>query len=239
MTENLSYDSRNAEIDAAVLRCINAYKQTSLNEDQNLDAIMALIGTKSTDLSIAVKRIKTKSELEEEDNKRDNSYRGFYYQVLGNTYNSDETARMAAIAIMRVLNHYGLNIINEGYGSQSSSIKSVIKDLNSDEMQAHMATLPGVSQAFTAVQESQDRFETLFLAYETDKAAESSYANASSIKKEVLKLINKQLAGYLRAMNMIDGAKYGDFCRVLDQIIADNNEIVTRRTKKEESTTEE
>ncbi|MCT4588908.1 MAG: DUF6261 family protein [Carboxylicivirga sp.] len=239
MKENLFYESRNAEVDAAVLRCINAYKQTSLSEDVNLDAIMAIIITKSKALSAAVKRIKTKSQLEGADNTRDNTYRGFYYLVLGYTYQTDSAIRKAAIAIMSVLNHYGLNIINESYGMQSSSVKSAINDLSTEEMQANLALIAGASQALTVVQESQDRFETLFLAYETDKATESSYANASSLKRDLLKLINKQLAGYLRAMNMIDTEKYGAFCAVLDQIIADSNEIVARRAKKEEPSIEE
>jgi hypothetical protein len=40
-------------------------------------------------------------------------------------------------------------------------------------------------------------------------------------------------------MNMIDTEKYGAFCAVLDQIIADSNEIVARRAKKEEPSIEE
>ena len=186
MIEKLLYPSRITEVDSTALHCINAYKQSNLDTDANLNIIMTLLGTKSTSLTEAVKRIKTKSQLEEEDNKRDDKHLSFYYLVKGNTHHPSNEIGTAAKAIMKVLDHYSLNMIREGYSTESSLLNSAIKDLSQPDIQAHMALLSGASEAFTALQEAQQRFATLFLAYETDKATESSYANASTIKKEVV-----------------------------------------------------
>ncbi len=59
--------------------------------------------------------------------------------------------------------------------------------------------------------------------------------NATTIKKEVVNIINNNLVVYLRAMEQVDEPTYGNFARTIAQIIANNNEVVKKRRKKPEA----
>jgi hypothetical protein len=95
-----------------------------------------------------------------------------------------------------------------------------------------IAAMPGCAEQVAALQTSQDDFETARITHEEEKAGEITEKNATTLKKEVVKMINDKLVVYLRAMMQADDATYGDFGRTVGQIIADNNEVVKRRRNK-------
>ncbi|MCG6185901.1 hypothetical protein [Maribellus maritimus] len=47
-------------------------------------------------------------------------------------------------------------------------------------------------------------------------------------------MLNGKIVVYLRAMEIVDEATYGALARTIAEIIADNNETVKKRGKKEE-----
>ena len=82
--------------------------------------------------------------------------------------------------------------------------------------------------------EDRDRhpnFDTTFIDHKEDKASEGTYRNASTLKREVIKIINNQLIGYLNTLQQIDEENFGEFARQVDQLITDNNQIVKQRLK--------
>ena len=93
--------------------------------------------------------------------------------------------------------------------------------------------LPGGAEILAALQTAQSEFDTARVAYETERAREGNEANATEIKKEVLTLINDKLVLYLRGMEAVDEAAYGEFARTVATIIADNNVVVKKRFAKE------
>lgn len=97
-----------------------------------------------------------------------------------------------------------------------------------------IALLPGCADVITALQTTQNDFEAARIVYEQEKAEESTQANASEVKAEVLAMINDKIVIYLRAMEVVDEPAYGAFARTVATIIADNNEVVKKRRKKEE-----
>ena len=60
------------------------------------------------------------------------------------------------------------------------------------------------------------------------------HANATALKKDVIEIINDKIVIYLRAMEIVVPDTYGNFARTIAQIIADNNEVVKKRRKKDE-----
>jgi len=98
--------------------------------------------------------------------------------------------------------------------------------------------LPGCTEVIAALQSAQNNFETARIAYEQEKAQESTEASATKIKAEVLATINEKMVIYLRAMELVDEPNYGALTRTIAEIIADNNQAVKKRSKKPETITE-
>ena len=84
---------------------------------------------------------------------------------------------------------------------------------------------------------AQTDFEQAHIAFESSKADQSAYNNATEMKKTVTNIVNKRLAVYLNAMVLVDPEKYDGFVRRVAQIIADNNQRVKNRRKKPEPPT--
>lgn len=234
MIEKVISYSRTTEVDAIGRQLLAAYADSSLDSDQNLADIMHRIEGHSTKLNGAIRRIKSESELEEKDELRDKAVRGLYYLLQGYTHHPDVVINNAAQKMMDVFEHYGLRIIKESYATESSLIHSLLKDLVKPANVEVIAQLSGAADCISAIQTAQQGFETCHLDYEQDKAEEGTYANASTLKRELVKQVNNQLVVYLKAMSLVNEPTYGDFTRVVAQIIGDSNEIVRKRSKKVE-----
>ena len=229
MIEKISFNSRITEVNSIAMRMLYAYKDSLIHEDQHLDAIMNDAGLLSAKLGVAINRIKSQLQLEEKDEQCEQAVYDLYCLLKGFTHHPIPELQQAAVAILEVFDHYGLSNLKESYDIQSSLIHSLLDDLAKPEMQAHLELLSGAVECMKAIRLKLQDFETFRLAFESDKIEESTYANASSIKKELIKLINKQLLVYLKAMSIVNNNAYCEFTRVVTQIIIDNNSNVRRR----------
>ena len=234
MIEKLKTTSRTTEVDDASVRMIGAYKKTSLNSDAHLAGIFTALESETSLLSAAIKRMKAESVLEEKDAVRDDRFRALYYLVQGLVYHPEPAIKDAAGRVSKVFDHYGLSVTGESYATESSLISSLLADLAKPNLQPDIAALTGCAELITSLQTAQDEFEATRLEYEEEKAQEGTQSNATELKKKVLVIINDQLVVYLKAMLMVDAETYGGLGRTIAEIIADNNEVVKRRTKKVE-----
>lgn len=53
--------------------------------------------------------------------------------------------------LKKVFDNYTLSVTRENYESKSFLVESLLADLNTAALQAHITALPGVSEAITAV----------------------------------------------------------------------------------------
>lgn len=234
MIEKLSSVSRVTEVDAASMRMIGAYKTTGLSTDPHLGAMFASLESQSAALTSAIKRSKAESELELKDEVRDRQVRALFYLVQGYLHHPDATIKAAAQTVDNIFEKYGLSITGESYASESSLIASLLGDLSKQKTTDAIALLPGCADVIIVLQNAQTEFETARIAYEQEKAEESTLLNATKIKAGVLGIINEKIVVYLRAMELVDEPVYGAFARTIAMIIADNNEVVKKRKKQAE-----
>ncbi|MCK3685070.1 DUF6261 family protein [Maribellus sp. YY47] len=234
MIEKLLSVSRVTEVDAASMRMIGAYKNTSLNTDLHLSAMFTALETSSALLTAAINRSKAESDLEVKDEARDQQVRALYYLIQGYLHHPDAAIKAAAQTVNAVFEKYGVAITGESYATESSLIASLLIDLSKQKQQDAIALLPGCADVLSALQTTDDEFEAARIVYEQEKAQESTQLNATKIKAEVLALINEKIVVYLRAMEIVDEPAYGAFARTVAVIIAENNEVVKKRGKKEE-----
>lgn len=233
MIEKLIAKSRVTEVDAASMRIIGAYKTTGLNTDPHLAGMFDALEPKSAMLTAAINRSKAESDLETKDEIRDEQVRALYYLITGFLHHPNADIRTAAQKVDKVFEKYGVRITGESYATESSLITSMLEDLLKQNLVDAIALLSGCAEIIAALQTAQTNFETARISYEQEKAEESTKQNATAIKKEVLTLINDKIVVYMRAMEIVDEESYGSFARTIAEIIADNNEVVKKRSKKE------
>ena len=238
MIDKLMTASRITEVDAVSMHMLGAYQTTNLSSDPHLSAMFTELESLSAALTAAINRSKTESDLEEKDEARDTQIRALYYLVMGFLHHPDAAIQQAAQTVYKVFEKYGLRIIGESYASESSLIASLLVDLAKQKIQDAIALLPGCADVITALQTAQQAFEATRIAYEQEKAQENTQASATKLKPGLFALINEKIVVYMRAMEIVDMETYGTFARTIATIIAENNEAVKKRRRKEESAVE-
>ncbi|MGD8782604.1 MAG: DUF6261 family protein [Ignavibacteria bacterium] len=230
--------SKTTEIDTVSGRIIAEYEKSDWSADTHLTGIFDKLKPASEELTKAINRIKAESELEEKDELRDIKIRAIYYLILGLLHHPDETVSTAAQKVDDVFEHYGVDITEESYATESSLVESLLEDLEDTDLQTAIEAVPVLSQAIDGLKTAQAAFEEAKVIYEEEKAEERTEENATTIKKEAASIINEQLVTYLRAMIQVDETTYGEFTRIVAGIIEDNNTAVKKR-RKGSSTAEE
>lgn len=231
MIEKLIAKSRVTEVNDAATRSSGAFKEAGIT-DVYLTTNFASLDAANLTLSLAIKRSKAESDLEEKDEVRDNQVRALYYLLNGFLYHPTKEIRDAAQLLMGLFNNYGLAMIGESYATESSLIGSLLLDLTKPKYAGAIAALSGCADLIAQLQTAEDDFEQARITYETEKAKEGMVSNATIVKKEVLTLLNDKIVVYLRAMEQVNPATYGVFVATVAQIIADTNEQVKKRQQK-------
>ncbi len=234
MIEKVIAHSRTVEVDATLSKILASYHWSALTDDTYLSGIIFELKVMSAKLSESIKRIQYESDLEEKDHIRNEAVRGLYYLVLGSTYFPEGSIKKAAQKVIEVLNNYVLHLDSDSYDIESSLLISMISELDSPVLQKEIALLSGVSEMIGAIKSAQNEFEISVLNYELNKKKNNALENATTLKRQLIRLINNKLIVYLNAMAIVDIATYGDILRVISHIIAGNNDRVKRRLKMQE-----
>jgi hypothetical protein len=233
MIDKLIAKSRVTEVNDVATRMSGAFKNSGLT-DAYLVSTFASLDAGNTKLTLAIKRSKAESDLEEKDEVRDDKVRSFYYLVQGFSHHPTQNIKEAANLLMNLFDNYGLAMVGESYSTESSLVNSLLLDLAKPKFQESIALLSGCAELIAELQVAQNNFEQARITYEAEKAKEGMVDNATIVKKEVLTILNDKIVVYLRAMEQVDPVTYGVFTSTCAQIIADNNEQVKKRGKKPE-----
>ncbi|MBU1117161.1 MAG: hypothetical protein KKE09_18720 [Bacteroidetes bacterium] len=222
---------KTTEVNSVTTGIIAEYSKNDWSSDAHLTSIFEELQPLNGQLTSAINRIKAESNLEEKDELRDSKVRAVNYLTMGFVHHPDSTISNAAKIISAVFEHYGMDIVNESYAIESSLIDSLLVEFAKEDLQASIVLLPGLSQVIDELSAAEAAFEEAQLTFQTEKADDGNKKSATEIKKEVLVIINEKLVVYLRAMVMVDEAKYGTFVGVVAQIIDDMNVIIKKRNK--------
>ena len=231
MIDKLIAKSRVTEVNDVATRSSGAFTNSGIT-DPYLGTSFAILDTTNLKLSLAIKRTKAESDLEEKDEVRDDKVRAVNYLINGFLYHPTKKIKEAAQSLIVVFNKYGLAMIGESYTTESSLINSLLLDFAKPEYADAIATLSGCADLIAQLQTAQTDFETVRIAYETEKAKEGMVENATKVKSEVLAILNDKIVIYLRAMEQVNPETFGVFTSTIAQIIADTNEQVKKRKQK-------
>lgn len=210
------------------------FKNTaSLQDDAFLQKTFNIIENQGNAITEAVKRDGVYSRLDELDAERDKAIKTLGKLLDGYRHIPIESLKLHGEKLYAIFSKYGLKMTEENYSSQSNLIDSLLQDYAADSVSASIAALSGVQEAIDSVRTSQNNFATIRAEYEALLATKKNLASATSLRKPLLDVINKQLIPYLVAMNLADKAKYGKFSANASEIIESINEVVKARAKKQ------
>lgn len=88
-----------------------------------------------------------------------------------------------------------------------------------------------MEQSIAELRTAQELFNQQRLEYEKAQASQSSQEKATTLKKSVVSLINKELLQYLGTMKMVNPTQYTAFADEVAEAINTTNEVVKRRAK--------
>jgi hypothetical protein len=236
MIEKLITSSRTAEVDTVSMKTSGAFAKTPLNDDPNLVEINTDLVAVTQKLTAAIKRSRTESVLDEKDEVRDIRVRAVYYLLFGLLHHPEPEISAAAQVVLDQFDKYGLAMTKESYEVETSHISSMLNDFAKPEVQAAIALLTGVAQLIAELDAAETDFEQTSITYDEEKAEEGTLESASTLKKEVVNIINEKLVVYLNAMAMVNADKYGEFARTVARIMEDNNRGVKKRRNKKSDT---
>ncbi len=221
--------SRITEVDTTTKSIYSAFQKSGLTEDHHLAKMMKELHELSLIMTGAIGAVETESTLDESDALRDEDIRSLFYFVKGQCSHPSKQIKASAQVVWGLLDSFGISIVSEGYAIQTSLESSLLQKLTEPSMVAHIAKVPGVDTLIQAVQSSNNNFAERELIYKKAKAASSVTVTATEIKKDILPLINNKLVVYLRAMAVVEEETFGEFTRVVGQLIDDTNRNVRNR----------
>ena len=231
MIENLMLKSRTTEVADTATLLGQVYENRNI-EDLHLEGVMGNLGEANDQLLKVVNRDKAESNLAGLDEICDNKIQAFYYLLQGALHHPTGEVSSAAQRLQSIFDNYGVKMIHENYGSESAMIRSILRDYSAPELAPALSAVSGSSAVLAQLTEAHAEFEQARIAWESSKAEEGIYENASKMKKPVVDIINKRLVLYLNAMLQVDPEKYEVFVRQVAQIIADTNQRVNNRSQK-------
>lgn len=231
--KKLNTNARVTEAGDVGNQLVSFYKKSpEVKDESHLAKIFSEIEKRTNALTEAVNKGTINSKLEDADAKRDKEIR-----VLGKLLDAykvfpNEEIRANGEKLALIFDRYGLKIINESYINESNLIDALLLDLKSEDLKTAITSLAGVQDAITAITTAQEDFKKNQADYQSAKTQNNSTDSASTLRKPLLDLINKELVPYLTALQMANKEKYTPFVLGIEAILDDANKSIKGRTTK-------
>ncbi|MFV0553611.1 MAG: DUF6261 family protein [Mangrovibacterium sp.] len=225
-------NSSNGEVDATGNAMVMALKKKDWTGIPVMETLVGSLEELRTQLNEAIKRGVKESELDEKDQARDGALSAFYYLIKGFSMTENDSLSVAQ-QVLDKLDHYGLTKTTQAnYANESAYINSLITDLETEPLKSSLNVMIYATTSLQKLKDAQADFEQTYDEYMEAMAELGSLKSATTLKKELVKVINQDLVSYLNLMTKMDAATYGEISIKVGEIINDNNERVNRRRKK-------
>jgi len=229
--EKVQFNTRNAEAGALCSKMSEAIDQSGLSDPFLMD-LNKQIKTANQNLVSGINKDKAESDLEEQDERRDATYRSILYLTKGYVHHPDKQVSQAANAVEEVIDKYGFELTNATYAAQSTLLDSFVEDMNRPEVLSSVEKLKGFKSLSEQLSTDISNFKLAERELLNARKQEQKSSNATAAKKEVLQLVNTKLVVYLRAMVQVNAPVYQDLVAELMLLISTSNRLVkSRRTR--------
>lgn len=214
---------------AGVADTINSELRQSSLDDAHISAIQAEMEPLYTNLVTAINKDQAESDLDKYDTSRDEVYRSLLHLCKGYLYHPDAQVSKAAAKVDAVTDKYGFELTNQGYSAESALLDSLMADMALPEIAPSVEVLPGVKELKAQLLTEQDKFKAAEAVWLKARSEQKLSESATSVKHELLTVINDKLVIYLRAMSMINPEPYRALSSKLSLLIDQVNTVIKRR----------
>lgn len=214
---------------AGVAATVNSELSKSSVDDAHLGAIQVDIESLSAQLVKSIKKDQAESDLDKYDASRDGVYRSLLHLCKGYLHHPDARVSAAAVTVEAVADKYGFELVSLGYTAESALLDSFLADMALPEIASSVELLPGVSELKQQLLTEQAKFQTAEAVWLEARSEQSLIKNATSVKLELLTVINDKLVVYLRAMSMVNPDPYRSLISKVSLIIDQINATIKRR----------
>ena len=233
-TKLLSTCSSNEAFDSST-NCLSVLAQKDFSADLNLTSISAKIKGKSDILfdSIGIeKKSEFTGEISDLDHNFDDSLICFKKFVDANMNLSDADKVEKANKVWAKIQAKNQFMYKLGYEEQMTQALSLFSELDTEEYQNRMTALFGVSESYALLKTAHTNLQTVYRKGQEVKALKENATPSSTVKKEVMELINNKLIPYLYIMSDTQPEVYGEtYTKIIHYIELVNTKIRTRRSR--------
>jgi len=218
------------EIDALGYKLISLYGDSAdVKEDAYLQKMFDGLNATVESVTEAINRDKVECGLSELDHVRNVAIHELARALSGYAAVPVDGWRQPAACLKRIFDKYGLRIVRERFCEKSSSIKSLLMDLDTEQSRADIVLLPGVGECVRRLRDAEDCFLKKSIENGECRCSRRMRKTATALKHELLDVINRQLVPYLNTMVMVNPQVYGTFASKVGGLIDDLNAAIARR----------
>lgn len=202
---------RITELDTLATTIVRLYQAAAAEsetfaKDSHLTPLMAKVKELSESLTLAIKRDRAESSLDEADVVRDEVFGDLFNVITGYASFPFPEKRAAGKRLLLIFQKYGIGVIRKPYSEESSLIESMLGDFSAESAKADIALLPGIAELLSSLRSAQDSFHATSDAYTAAKLEMGD--SATAIKKELLGILNGKLRSLLSAIEQPDFADF-------------------------------
>jgi len=223
---------RNSELDGLSDSIIRNFRadEKAMN-DAFLESSIKELESLSSEITSAILKSKTLSNLDTADNVRDDAI-----WTLGKLLSAYAVFPIAAkkefsAPLKEIYDRYArAGITGESYASESALIESMLQDFGADSLSENIKALEGVAEAIASIRSAQDEFiraNDEYVRSCTDKSD-----SATSLNKPIVRIVNEKLVPYLNAMVISGNGDCIAFAKTVEAEINRTNEMISKRGKK-------
>ncbi len=164
------------------------------------------------------------------DKKRDKEVSDLNKVLKGCEAMKSEVVSSSAKAVReKIAKYYKGKITSRGFEEGSGMVMSLLNDLDSAEMKAYIEKIPGVAECVEAIREAQAEY--IKTRDSQSEGQSEKTLSASSVKKELLFVLNDRLVPILNAAIIEEDADVMEFASAVGKEIVRVNNTVSARGK--------
>ena len=208
---------------------LNLIKENPIADDAYLDSQVKHIEQKVAALAEENNSGALVNNMDDADLVRDLDTRSIFYEVKAKCVRRESDKQQKAEEIYKLLDRYGIGMINESYKQQSASVISLIKDLEAPELSPAIAAIPDLAELITNLKQSQAAFEVAETEYINNYNKDENSVPAYVLSRQLEDIINKEFYIYLKAMTAVNAEKYSKLMSKLKSLFKKTNQEIKER----------
>lgn len=169
------------------------------------------------------------SDYADLDRSRRDSLRSLFLFLHSFRKSPESEAKANALTVLEVFNRYGTRMLKKGVDGLTGLIDALLADLASDEAQAAIALVPGLTERIEALRYAAQAFSASRLDYQQRRSALSNIEKTRELKRAIEDRINTVFLPYFAMKSKSEGGEFTTLYQNLVEMVTEANNLVKLR----------